>query len=353
MSELNFRAAVLFKQNNNLKIINIKSKNKLSKGQVLVKIFYSGICGSQLGEISGVKGKDKFLPHLLGHEGTGIVKKVGPGVKYFKVDDKVILHWKKSKGIDAKNPVYYFKDNKINSGKVTTFSEFSIVSENRLTKIPKGLDYKDAVIFGWAATTGFGIVNRDVKIKKNDSSLIFGCGGVGINITQAASINKSYPIIVIDKFTKRLKFSKKHGASHFLNFKGNFKELRNKIFKILKDKPLDFFIDTTGNTEVIEFGLKIINPKKGNLVLAGVQNKNKKISFNTLQLLLGKKIVGSHGGNSKPHIDIYKIHQSFMKNNIKIKNFYTKTYTLDKINKAISDMKNGKLNGRCLIKMHS
>ena len=209
MLELNFRAAVLFKQNSNLKIIKIKSNTKLSRGQVLVKIFYSGICGSQLGEISGVKGKDKFLPHLLGHEGTGIVKKVGPGVKYFKVDDKVILHWKKSKGIDAKNPTYYFKDNKVNSGKVTTFSEFSIVSENRLTKIPKGLDYKDAVIFGCAATTGFGIVNRDVKIKKNDSTLIFGCGGVGINISQAASINKSYPIIAIDKFTKRLKFSKK------------------------------------------------------------------------------------------------------------------------------------------------
>ena len=352
MLELNFKAAVLFKQNSNLKIIKIKSNSKLSRGQVLVKIFYSGICGSQLGEISGVKGKDKFLPHLLGHEGTGIVKKVGPGVKYFKVDDKVILHWKKSKGIEAKNPTYYFKDNKINSGKVTTFSEFSIVSENRLTKIPKGLDYKDAVIFGCAATTGFGIVNRDVKIKKNDSSLIFGCGGVGINISQAASINKSYPIIAIDKFTKRLKFSKKHGASHSLNFKGNFKELRNKIFKILKGKPLDFFIDTTGNTEVIEFGLKIINPKKGNLVLAGVQKKNEKISFNTLQLLLGKKIIGSHGGGCKPHIDIKKINQSFRKNNIKIKDFYTKTYSLGKINKAISDIKNGKLSGRCLIKMH-
>ena len=263
------------------------------------------------------------------------------------------MHWKKSKGIDAKNPTYYFKDNKINSGKVTTFSEFSIVSENRLTKIPIGLDYKEAVIFGCAATTGFGIVNRDVKIKKNDSSLIFGCGGVGINILQAASINKSNPIIAIDKFTKRLKFSKKHGASHFLNFKGNFGELRNKIFKILKDKPLNYFIDTTGNTKVIEFGLKIINPKKGNLVLAGVQKENEKISFNTLQLLLGKKIIGSHGGNCKPHIDIYKIHQSFKKNNIKIKNFYTKTYSLDKINKAISDMKNGRLNGRCLIKIHS
>ena len=83
MSELNFRAAVLFKQNNNLKIISIKSKNKLSRGQVLVKIFYSGICGSQLGEISGVKGKDKFLPHLLGHEGTGIVQKSRSRCKIF------------------------------------------------------------------------------------------------------------------------------------------------------------------------------------------------------------------------------------------------------------------------------
>ena len=100
------------------------------------------------------------------------------------------------------------------------------VPTSTLDKVPTD------VIFGCAATTGFGIVNRDVRIKKNDSSLIFGCGGVGINISQAASINKSYPIIVIDKFTKRLKFSKKHGASHFLNFKGNFRELRNKIFKI-------------------------------------------------------------------------------------------------------------------------
>lgn len=352
MSDFNFKAAVLFKQNHNLEIINIRSKNKLSRGQILVKIFYSGICGSQLGEISGVKGKDKYLPHLLGHEGTGIVKKIGPGVKHFKVDDKVILHWKKSKGIDAKNPIYYYKDSKINSGKVTTFSEFSIVAENRLTKIPKGLNYKEAVIFGCAATTGFGIVNRDVKIKKNNSSLIFGCGGVGLNISQAAAINKSYPIITIDKFSKKLEFSKKHGASHVLNFKGNFRELKKKIFEILKNKPLDFFIDTTGNTKIIEFGLKIINPKKGYLVLVGVQNKNKKISFNTLQLLLGKKIIGSHGGNCKPHIDIYKIYQSFRKNNIKMNSFYTKTYKLDEINRAISDMKNGNLNGRCLIKMH-
>ena len=87
--------------------------------------------------------------------------------------------------------------------------------------------------------------------------------------------------------------------------------------------------------------------------MLGFKKKNEKISFNTLQLLLGKKIIGSHGGNCKPYIDIYKIHQSFKKNNIKIQNFYTKTYSLDKINKAILDMKNGRLNGRCLIKMHS
>ena len=131
MQNLSFKAPVLFKQKNKLKIIKIKPQKILLKGQVLVKVLYSGICGSQLGEISGVKGKDKFLPHLLGHEATGIVEKIGPKVKNFKKSDKVILHWKISKGINAVNPYYFYKNKKINSGKVTTFSQYSIVPENR------------------------------------------------------------------------------------------------------------------------------------------------------------------------------------------------------------------------------
>ena len=351
MINFNFKAAVLFKQNTKLKIIDIYTKNKLSRGQILVKIIYSGICGSQLGEISGVKGKDRFLPHLLGHEGTGVVKKIGPGVKRFKINDQVILHWKKSKGLEAKNASYYHKNYKINSGKVTTFSEYSIVSENRLTKIPRGINFKNGVIFGCAATTGFGVVNRDAKIKKDKSCVIVGCGGVGLSITQAVALNKSKPIILVDQFKNRLLFSKKMGATHCILFKKNFEDLRKKILKALNNNDLDYFIDTTGNKKVIEFGLKIVNSKIGKVVLVGVQKKNEKVSFNTLQLLLGKKIIGTHGGNTKPHKDILKISNQFKKNRININNFYSKVYTLDKINTAISDIKKGKLDGRCLIKM--
>ncbi len=352
MLNLNFKAAVLFRQNSKLKIINIRPQDYLDKGQILIKIMYSGICGSQIGEISGVKGKDKFLPHLLGHEATGIVKKIGPDVKNFKISDKVILHWKTSRGINSKNPYYFYKKTKINSGKVTTFSEYSIVSENRLSKIPKGINFKNGVIFGCAATTGFGIVNRDVKIKKNESALVFGCGGVGLNIIQAAAINKAYPIIVIDQFKKRLNFSKKHGATHCIVFKKNFKELEKKINAIIVKNKLNYFIDTTGNTKIIEFGFKTINAKNGKLVLVGVQKQKEKMSINTLPLLLGKKIIGTYGGNCKPYVDIVKINKLFKLNKINLDSFYTKIYSLNKINKAISDMKNGKIQGRCLIKMH-
>ena len=125
--KLKFKSAILYKQKHNLKIRDIIYKDELSKGQLLVKIVYSGICGSQIGERNGVKGKDKFLPHLLGHEATGIVVQAGPKVKLFKKKDKVILHWRESKGINAQNPKYFYKNKKINAGKVTTFNEYAVV----------------------------------------------------------------------------------------------------------------------------------------------------------------------------------------------------------------------------------
>ena len=352
MQNLYFKAAVLFKQKKKLKIIKIRPQRSLLKGQVLVKIMYSGICGSQLGEISGVKGKDNFLPHLLGHEATGIVKEIGPGVKNFKKLNKVILHWKISKGIDAVNPFYFYKDKKINSGKVTTFSQYSIVSENRLTKIPKDLSFKNSVIFGCAATTGFGVVNKDAKIKKGENVMIFGCGGVGLSVLQAASINKAKNILIVDKNKKQLLFSKKCGATNTFLFKNNFTKLNKLVNKLTENKRFDTFIDTTGNKKIIEFGLSVIKPANGKLVLVGVQKFNEKISFNTLQIQLGKKIIGTHGGKTKPHKDIPKINNLFKINNVNINKFYTKIYSLNDINKAIFDMRNGRIQGRCLIKMH-
>ena len=97
MLENKFKAAILKKNNSQLAIHNISLYGKLKRGQILVKLKYSGICGKQIDEIKGVGGKDPYLPHLLGHEGSGVVEEIGPDVKKVQKKDKVILHWIKSK----------------------------------------------------------------------------------------------------------------------------------------------------------------------------------------------------------------------------------------------------------------
>src|SRR5713226_8217420 len=103
---MKIKAAILVRQHAPLELAEIKSPDSLRFGQVLVKIHYSGICGAQLNEIEGAKGPDKFLPHLLGHEGSGIVVDVGPGVRTVKKDDHVVLHWRPTNGIQAETPAY-------------------------------------------------------------------------------------------------------------------------------------------------------------------------------------------------------------------------------------------------------
>ena len=120
------KAAVLEKINSPLTVGEVELTD-LQVGQVLVKILVSGICGAQLHEIKGHKGNEKFLPHLMGHEGCGIVEQLGPGVTTVKVGDKVVMHWRPGSGIEAPFPSYVFNGKKMSSGKVTTLSEYSIV----------------------------------------------------------------------------------------------------------------------------------------------------------------------------------------------------------------------------------
>ena len=109
-----------------LEIETISIKNSLKPGQILVKIQRTGICGSQIGEIDAVKGEDRYLPHLLGHEALGVVVDTGDSHK-FSVDDHVILHWIKGIGRNSDTPIYFSGSNKVNAGQITTFSEYAIV----------------------------------------------------------------------------------------------------------------------------------------------------------------------------------------------------------------------------------
>src|ERR1700720_3969942 len=133
------KAAILAQSREPLIVDEIALPEALGVGQVLVKVLYSTICGAQLNEIAAAKGPDKFLPHLLGHEASAVVVEIGPGVTHVTPGQIVVLHWRPSVGIQSVPPIYRWRGERLNAGWVTTFSEYSVVSENRVTPLPEGL----------------------------------------------------------------------------------------------------------------------------------------------------------------------------------------------------------------------
>ena len=142
------RAAILAESRKPLILDEITLPEELGVGQTLVKVLYTSICGAQLNEIAAAKGPDKFLPHLLGHEASAHVVETGPGVTYVKPGDTVVLHWRPSQGIQSPTPTYRWRSAKLNAGWVTTFNEYAVVSENRMTAIPADFDLKTAPLLG-------------------------------------------------------------------------------------------------------------------------------------------------------------------------------------------------------------
>ena len=342
------KAAILVNSNKPLVIDQVTMPPKIKMGQVLVKNIYSGICGSQVGEIRASKGPDKYLPHLLGHEAVGKVIKVGMGVSKVKENDKVILHWMQSSGMDAEPPIYNWNNKKLNSGKITTFSEYTICPENRLTKIPKNLSELDAVMFGCAIPTSFGIFDNLINLKIGHSVIITGCGGVGINIINAAKFNGAYPVIGIDISGTKISFAKKNGAD--LTYKISRKNSLEKILlKIKKNLPIDYLIDNTGNVDVINKSYRLID-KSSTLVLVGVPNYKNNINIHSLDMHFGKKIIGVEGGNVNPELDFKRYANYFKKKKYYPKKFITKIFSLEDVNKAINHMGSNKTKGRLILK---
>ena len=342
---MEFQAAILTAQKQPLLIDEIIYSGELETGQVLVELFTSGICGSQIGEIEGVKGQDKFIPHLMGHEGCGRVIKTGPGVTNIKIGNKVVLHWKKGLGINSETPSYECKGKKINAGWVTTFNKYAVVSENRLTSIPEDTPNDVAALFGCAITTGFGVVENNAKLKMGESIVVLGAGGIGLNIIQAANLVSGYPIIAVDLYDERLELAEKFGATHLINSKKT--DFVKEINSILGSN-LDVFVDNTGSPEVIEKGYALIN-NKGRLILVGVPQKGKNINIFSLPLHFGKTISGSFGGQSNPHKDIPRYLNLMSKGKFSLEGIITERYPLEDINIAIARIKNGSAVGRIII----
>jgi len=342
------RAAILVELKEPLVIDEVTLPGKLDIGQVLVQVQYSGICGSQLGEIDGAKGEDRFLPHLLGHEGSGTVLEAGPGVRHVKEGDKVVLHWRKGLGIESSVPSYTWRGKKLNAGWITTLNQHAVVSENRLTVIPADSDMQVATLFGCAVTTGFGVVQNNAKLKIGESAVVFGAGGVGLNIVQAAVLVGAYPVIAVDLHDNRLALARQMGATHIIN--SAREDAKARIREIAGTAGVDAFIDNTGEPSIIQMGYELTGPR-GRVTLVGVPRKGNDITIYSLPLHFGKVLSGSHGGEAVPDQDIPRYHSLFKAGRIKLRELITEHFNLDEVNTAIQRMRDGSLGGRCLIRM--
>lgn len=342
------KAAILTELRAPLVVAEIELPKTLEVGQILVKVHFSGICGSQLGEIDGAKGEDRFLPHLLGHEASGTVITVGPGVKHVKPGNVVVLHWRKGAGIESEPPVYSCEGRRVNAGWVATFNEYAIVSENRVTPIPDDSDLEVASLFGCAVTTGFGVVENNARIRIGESVVVFGAGGIGLNVIQAAALVSAYPIIAVDIYDNRLDLAKKMGATHVINSSAT--DTRAAILEISGIAGVDVFIDNTGQPAIIEMGYQITKPH-GRVTLVGVPKKEDNISIYSLPLHFGKVLSGSYGGETIPQVDIPRYQKLYRTGRLALRELLTDVYTLEQINEAILDMRSGKISGRCSIKM--
>jgi Zn-dependent alcohol dehydrogenase len=328
-------------------VADINMPEKLDAGQVQVKLHYSGICGAQINEIDAVKGSDKFLPHLLGHEGSGVVQKIGPGVSTVKEGDHVVLHWRPNKGIQSFTPKYDWNGRQVNAGWVTTFNEQAIISENRLTVIPNDFDMKIAPLFGCAVTTAFGVVNNDANIKVGQSVVIFGIGGVGLNIAQAAAMVSAHPIVGVDLLAHKLKMGKKFGLTN--DVIGGKENVNDEIRDIVGSHGADVVIETTGNSRVIEQAYSLTHPD-GKTILVGVPNKGDNISIYSLPLHFNKILTGSHGGDSVPDIDIPRYIRLMKSDKMTLDGLITHEFELEQINKALDLFRSGEA-GRIVIKL--
>jgi S-(hydroxymethyl)glutathione dehydrogenase/alcohol dehydrogenase len=342
------KAAILVEQRKPLIVADIELPGELQPGQVLVKISCSGICGSQLGEIDGVKGEDKFLPHLLGHEAAGTVIEVGAAVKHVAAGDMVVLHWRKGPGIESATPRYMWDGRQVNAGWVTTFQEYAIVAENRVTRVPADTDPEIAALFGCAVTTGFGVVVNNARLHLGESVVVFGAGGIGLNIVQAAAASSAYPVIAVDLYDNKLELARQLGATHTINAATT--DVDKAIADIIGADGLDVFIDNTGKPAIIEKGYGMVKPQ-GRVILVGVPKKGDNISIYSLPLHFGREIRGSHGGEAVPNVDIPRYLGLHRHGRIRLDQLVTDRFPLDRVNDAIEAMRSGSAAGRCLLTM--
>ncbi len=330
------QAAILIESNRI--VIDEITLPPLKPGQVLIQIKYSGVCHTQLLEVRGHRGEDLYLPHCLGHEGSGIVLEIGPKVEKVKPGDHVILSWMKGSGANVAGSLYDWRGKAVNAGAITTFSHHSILSENRLTPIPLDFPLKEAALIGCAIPTGLGAVFNTAKPKAGDSLAVFGCGGVGLSALLGAKISGCAPRIAIDTNPHKLSLAKAMGATHCINA-----SLEDPLAALQKIGTLDYAIEASGSPIAMHQALKAVRSQGGSAVIVGNARFGQELTLDPKEFNQGKKLLGTWGGDNQPDLHFPRYCNLIRYGQLDLSSFINHIYPLNQVETALDELEGGKV----------
>ena len=328
--------------------------NDPAPNDVVVKMYASGICGSQLISLNN---QGSANPEILGHEGTGVIVKAGRDVPHVQEGDQVLVSWMPY-GADENTEYFEWRElvewnGMILKTLIFTWAEHTIMHSKFVSKMEDGFEKYTTSIIGCAGIAGYGTVLNTVKVQPGDSVAVFGVGGLGLLAVNAAKNHKAGLIITVDLDDKKLEFSKKFGATHTVNSKET--DPVEGIKEISKG-GVDYVFDMVGSALIRE--QTILAAKEGvpgyseggTTVIVGFPHGVSE--FNPRSILMGQRTYkGSRGGACIPERDFPNYYSDYKKGNFLLDQVITRRIKMEEINEAILDLQNGKVLGRMIIEI--
>ena len=358
------RAAVAFEAKKPLEIVEVDLEGPKA-GEVLVEIKATGICHTDQYTLSGLDSEGLF-PSILGHEGAGIVREVGAGVTSVKPGDHVIplytpecrqcksclsgktnlctaIRATQGKGLmpDGTSRFSYKGKTIHHYMGCSTFSNYTVLPEIAVAKIREDAPFDKACYCGCGVTTGVGAVINTAKVKPGSNAIVFGLGGIGLNVIQGLKLVGAQMIVGVDINPDRESWGKQFGMTHFVNPKKVDGDLVAHLVT-LTDGGADYTFDCTGNVTVMRQALEACHRGWGESTIIGVAPSGTEIATRPFQLVTGRVWRGTAFGGAKGRTDTPRIVDWYMKGLIQIDPMITHVMPLEKINDAFHQMEEGK-----------
>jgi S-(hydroxymethyl)glutathione dehydrogenase/alcohol dehydrogenase len=359
------RAAVAWKAGEPLTIETIDLDGPKA-GEVLVEIKATGICHTDAYTLSG-EDPEGLFPAILGHEGAGIVREVGAGVTTLKPGDHVIplytpecrqcktclsrrsnlctaIRATQGKGLmpDATSRFHCDGDQVFHYMGCSTFSNFTVLPEIALAKVREDAPFDKICYIGCGVTTGIGAVIYTGKVWPGANVVVFGLGGIGLNVIQGARMVGADKIIGVDLNPSKKAMAEKFGMTHFVN---PDEVGRDKVVQAIVDLTgggADFSFECIGNVHTMRQALECCHRGWGESIIIGVAGAGQEISTRPFQLVTGRVWKGTAFGGARGRTDVPKIVDWYMEGKINIDDLITHTMPLDRINDAFDLMHDGK-----------